>query len=129
MGGPATARLAWVTEFINITGAGKRMPAKFLSTHSYPTDYKGVIKRTTGEDNIILKAKEAEIAGLPLVLTEISAGLGTQYDAPFAASFIFHAAASFLGVPNVPTLSFWTFTVCSSVIIIFMIIFFFQYIK
>jgi hypothetical protein len=31
-------------------------------------------------------------------------------DPPFAGSFIIHAAAAFLGVPNVPTLSFWTFT-------------------
>jgi len=50
------------------------------------------------------------VAGLPLVVTEVSAGLSTQYDPPFAASFIAHATAAFLGVSNVPTLSYWTFT-------------------
>ena len=112
VGGPATAGLAWVTEFINITGAGSVMPANFLSTHSYPTDYRTSpsTQRTDWEDGIIAKAAEAAAAGLPLVMTEVSAGLSTQYDTPFAAAFIAHAAAAFLGVPNVPTLSFWTFT-------------------
>jgi len=110
VGGPATAGLAWVTEFINITGAGAIMPAHFLSTHHYPTDSRPQGSRTQWEDDIIAKSIEAAAAGLPLVLTEISAGLGTQYDPPFAGSFILHAAAAFLGVPNVPTLSYWTFT-------------------
>ena len=110
VGGPATAGLAWVTEFINITGAGAIMPAHFLSTHHYPTDIRPQGSRTQWEDDIIAKSIEAAAAGLPLVLTEISAGLGTQYDPPFAGSFILHAAAAFLGVPNVPTLSYWTFT-------------------
>ena len=38
----------------------------------------------------------------------MSAGLSSAYDAPFAAAFIVHAAAAFLGVANVPTLSYWT---------------------
>jgi xylan 1,4-beta-xylosidase len=50
-------------------------------------------------------------AGLPLVITEFSAGLDNNaYDAPFAASFIVHSSAAILGVPSFPTLSFWTFT-------------------
>ena len=110
MGGPATAGLAWVTEFINITGAGALMPANFLSTHHYPTDCRPSPTRTQWEDEIIAKAEEAAAAGLPLVMTEVSAGLNTQYDPPFAASFVAHATAAFLGVANVPTLSYWTFT-------------------
>ena len=86
------------------------MPAAFLTTHHYPTDIKANPGRTEWEDDIIAKAQEAAAAGLPLVVTEISAGLGSQYDPPFAGSFIAHAAAAFLGVPNVPTLSYWTFT-------------------
>lgn len=110
VGGPATAGLAWVTEFINITGAGALMPANFLSTHHYPTDCRPSPTRTQWEDEIIAKAEEAAAAGLPLVMTEVSAGLNTQYDPPFAASFVAHATAAFLGVANVPTLSYWTFT-------------------
>ena len=131
VGGPATENLLWVAEFINITGAGSKMPAHFLSTHHYPTD-ETPTKRTQYEDEIIAVAEQAGAVGLPLVMTEISAGLGNQYDPPFAASFIIHEAAAFLGVPNVPastgrsanpiiaailtsllipqTLSFWTFT-------------------
>lgn len=106
VGGPATANLAWVTEFINNTAAG--VPADFLSTHHYPTDCRPSPTRTQWEDEIIAVAEEAAAAGLPLVMTEVSAGLTTQYDPPFAASFVAHATAAFLGVPNVPTLSFWS---------------------
>ena len=59
---------------------------------------------------MIAASEVAGAAGLPFVLTEMSAGLNNAYDAPFAASFLVHTAAAFLGVPNVPTLSFWTFT-------------------
>lgn len=110
VGGPATAGLAWVSEFINITGAGSIMPANFLSTHHYPTDIKVNPGRTEWEDDIIAVAEQAALAGLPLVMTEVSAGLNTQYDPPFAGAFIAHAASAFLGVRNVPTLSYWTFT-------------------
>lgn len=37
VGGPATAGLAWVPEFINFT-ATVGAPRAFVSTHSYPTD-------------------------------------------------------------------------------------------
>ena len=109
VGGPATAALAWVAEFINYTAAVSA-PRSFVSTHSYPTDYRapGALTRTAWEDGVIAAAGTAAAAGLPLVLTEMSAGLSSAYDAPFAAAFIVHAAAAFLGVANVPTLSFWT---------------------
>ena len=113
VGGPATASLTWVAEFINATKPSNpnRLQASFLSTHSYPTDYKGAaVTRTVWEDNIIAAAAQAATVGLPLVMTEISAGLGSQYDPPFAGAFILHAAAAFLGVANVPTLSYWTFS-------------------
>jgi len=109
VGGPATENLLWVDDFISRTGAGKLMPAHFLSTHHYPTDYSPKT-RTQYEDDIIAVAQTAAAAGLPLVMTEISAGLGSQYDPPFAGAFIAHMTAAFLGVPNVPTLSYWTFT-------------------
>jgi xylan 1,4-beta-xylosidase len=110
VGGPATAGLAWIGDFVNFTQANA-VPASFLSTHSYPTDLRhGPFNRTTYEDQIIAAAEVAGAGGLPLVLTEMSAGLNNAYDAPFAAALLVHEAAAFLGVPNVPTMSFWTFT-------------------
>ena len=109
VGGPATAGLAWVSDFVNFTSGGTRVPASFVSTHSYPTDLRhGVYNRTTFEEEVIAASVIAGAAGLPLVLTETSAGLNNAYDAPFAGAFVAHIAAAFLGVPNVPTLSFWT---------------------
>lgn len=110
VGGPATAYLDWVTDFMDRTDSGRAMPAHFVSTHSYPTDYTNPASqtRTMWEDGILFRASQT--GNLPLVMTEISAGLGTQYDPPFAGSFVLHATAAFLGVANVPTLSYWTFS-------------------
>ena len=50
VGGPATAALNWVPEFINFTQGGAAVPAHFLSTHSYPTDYSAAeVTRTIWE--------------------------------------------------------------------------------
>jgi hypothetical protein len=112
VGGPATAQLGWVSEFINRTGAGALMPASFVSTHSYPTDYRhdADMTRSSFEDGVIAAAQIAQAANLPFVLTEMSAGLNNAYDSYFAASFIAHEAAAFLGVGGISTMSFWTFT-------------------
>jgi len=110
VGGPATAGLGWVPQFLSSTGNGTILPTAFISTHSYPTDYGPGLSRTQFEDNIISLAKTVEEAGLPLVITEMAAGLGNQFDAPYAAAFLIHVASAFLGVRNVPTLSYWTFT-------------------
>ena len=110
VGGPATAGLAWVPQFLGSVGNGTMLPTDFISTHSYPTDYGPSLTRTQFEDAIISLAKTVEDAGLPLVITEMAAGLGNQFDAPYAASFLTHIAGAFLGVKNVPTLSYWTFS-------------------
>ena len=113
VGGPATQNLMWLPDFVNFTGAGRRVPAGFVSTHYYPTEMNASeITRTAWEDNITAAAAVAAAAGLPLVVTEMSAGLANgAYDSPFAAAFLVHAAAAFLGAPNAPpTLSWWTFS-------------------
>ena len=112
VGGPATAELMWVAEFINATRGGA-MPASFVSTHSYPTDYTEdpSVTRTSFEERLYDVAAATAAAGLPFVMTEASAGWEFKaYDAPFAASWIAHMGAAFLGVANVPTISYWTFT-------------------
>jgi xylan 1,4-beta-xylosidase len=112
VGGPATQNLLWIPDLLNFTDAGRRVPQRFVSTHYYPTEMGAAeITRTSWEDNITAAADVAEAAGLPLVVTEFSAGLANgAYDAPFAAAFVVHAAAAFLGARNVPTLSWWTFS-------------------
>ena len=80
VGGPASAALSWVPQFLESTGNGTVLPARFVSTHSYPTDYGGGLTRTQFEDGIIAVAEVAEAAGLPLVITEFAAGLGNQFD-------------------------------------------------
>ena len=112
VGGPATAELGWVQEFINATKNGA-MPASFVSTHSYPTDYQDdpTVTRTSFEEHLYGVAATTAAAGLPFVMTEASAGWQFKaYDAPFAASWIAHMGAAFLGVANVPTISYWTFS-------------------
>jgi hypothetical protein len=55
VGGPATAGLGWVDDFVERT-AGGAMPADFLSSHSYPSDYRhnlSALNRTIFEDNVI----------------------------------------------------------------------------
>jgi xylan 1,4-beta-xylosidase len=105
VGGPATAELGWVDEFI-----ASGLPARFLSSHSYPTDARGSpYTRTSFEEALYEVANKSAAAGLPFVMTEASAGWeGNAYDAPFAGAWIVHMAAAFLGVANVPTISYWT---------------------
>lgn len=114
VGGPATAVLGWVDEFLAATKAGG-MPVSFFSSHSYPTDASpssggtGNITRTSFEEALYEVAAKAAAAGLPFVMTETSAGWEFKaYDAPFAGSWIIHQASAFLGVANVPTMSYWS---------------------
>lgn len=115
IGGPATAGLGWVEQFIaNSTAGGGSIPLNFLSTHAYPTDARpcpGACSRTGFEDNVAAAAATAAAAGLPFVLTEFSAGLDNHaYDAPFAAAFLVHITAAWLGNANISSASFWTFS-------------------
>lgn len=62
--------------------------------------------RTAWEDGVAESAAEAAAGGMQVLFTETSAGLDNKaYDAPFAASFIVHASAALLSIPNVPTMS------------------------
>ena len=105
VGGPATAELGHVVDFLDFTGNGSVLPARFVSTHSYPTDYQGfngTLTRTLYEDNIFAAAAPVAAAGLPFLMTEISSGwAGKAYDAPFSAAFIVHMAAAALAYPNI----------------------------
>jgi xylan 1,4-beta-xylosidase len=110
VGGPATAQLAWIPDFIAFTQENG-VPVDFISTHLYPTDPMLPFTADGFMDAIAESAALAATAQLPLVMTEFNSGLGVPgYDGPFSASAVFHYHLSSQNVPNLDTLSFWTFT-------------------
>ena len=112
VGGPASYYLGWITDgsFLGYV-RNHSVPLDFLSSHLYPDDSVVPFARDGFEGMVNDTANFAAAHGLPLLITEFSAGLNNNaYDAPYAASFLAHVAAAFQDVPNVPLLSFWTFT-------------------
>ena len=119
VGGPATARNAWIPEFRDYCEKNK-VPYDFISTHHYPTDAalafdmdmeeqmarseRGVLKK-------MARTARRESAGRPLYYTEwnTSAGLRDRYhDEPYAAAFVAKAIVDNHGL--VDMYSFWTFS-------------------
>lgn len=120
VGGPATAQLAWLPEFIVNATAASTVP-DFVSSHLYPTDPVVSGDRrgfTTAIEEAVQSIEEASsAAGLsnppPLFLTEFNCGLSIDCaDAPMASSFVVHhalAAQEQLSLAA-PIQSFWTFS-------------------
>jgi xylan 1,4-beta-xylosidase len=119
VGGPATAKNEWVTEFLDFC-ARERLPADFVSTHHYPNDPLWSESQDTetelaGSRRGILRtwAVEAhrQARGVPLLYTEWNVSSNPRYprqDDPYAAAF---AVKSVLEVSRlVEAYSFWTFT-------------------
>jgi xylan 1,4-beta-xylosidase len=115
VGGPASAGLAYVQEFIEDT---KKMniPVDFVSSHSYPSD--GYCSRGTDPDcfvkKILASRAIAQDAGLPYLITEYKDGLqggpGTSYggkhgDMAYAAAFIIHTTPM---LTDLDAFSWWT---------------------
>ena len=119
VGGPATAKLQFVSEFIeDISSLG--LPLDFVSTHSYPSDSGCTSGGETDPDCFAHSVQSnrdiAAAAGLPFSLSEYKEGLqggpgyghgGAHADTAYAASFVLR---------NIPLLedldifSWWTFT-------------------
>ena len=108
--------LAWIPEFTawcKQNGA----PIDFVSSHLYPTDPHGV---PAARDNFMTAlenaTQQAAAAGLPFYLTEYNAGLGPArngyglLDSSFAPAFLLHQHLLAQGVPNLVSMSYWTFT-------------------
>jgi xylan 1,4-beta-xylosidase len=113
VGGPATAMLAWIpdlTSFCNSTGT----PIDFISSHLYPTDPTLPATRDNFMEAVANATAQAASAGLPFYLTEFNAGLGEPasllIDSSFAASFLLHQHLQAQAVPNLLSMSWWTFT-------------------
>ena len=118
IGGPATAQLQYVSEFVNQVTA-MNLPFDFLSTHMYPTDPQCPKNQEWGPNCLPDTVRELKknltnnpaSANVPLYLTEYSVGCGVgypQHDTSGAAAFAFRTISELEGV--VSLLSWWTFS-------------------
>lgn len=117
VGGPATAMLAWIPEF-TAWCAANGAPIDFVSSHLYPTDPQLAVGRDVFMDSVANATQQAAAAGLPFLLTEFNAGLGgpgdahnySMLDSSYTAAFLLHQHLLAQAVPNLKSMSFWTFT-------------------
>lgn len=119
VGGPATARNAWIEEFLDDCER-TRTPVDFVSTHHYPTDRTVSVSSDT---QIQLAAMQRDILreeaqdarrrarGKPLFYTEWNTSSDNHdpgHDEPYAAAFIIRTVLQANGL--VDAYSFWTFS-------------------
>ena len=119
VGGPATAKNAWIKEFLDFC-AKKNVPVDFVSTHHYPTDALG----TVGQDTTTQLAKSKpsilrdwarlthrKARGKPLYYTEWSSSSNPRdplHDESYAATVIIKTMMEARGL--VKGYSYWTFS-------------------
>jgi xylan 1,4-beta-xylosidase len=119
VGGPATAKNAWIEEFLAYCEE-HRVPVDFVSTHHYPTDALGTPTADTEAELArtirgVLR-EEAQDArrragGLPLLYTEWNSSSNPRdalHDEPYAAAFAVRTVLGMNGL--VDAYSFWTFS-------------------
>ena len=119
VGGPATAKNGWITEFLTFCRKNKA-PVDFVSTHHYPTDALGSIGEDTetqlarSEKGILRKwAREThrKAHGKPLYYTEWSSSSNPRdhlHDEPYTAAVIVKTMMEARGL--VDGYSYWTFS-------------------
>ncbi|KQY85160.1 beta-xylosidase [Brevundimonas sp. Root1423] len=124
IGGPATAGIGWVTEFLSYADAHD-LPVDFVSGHSYGT--KGGFLDENGEADVKLSANSDEVMldlrmarhqvvnssrpGLPIHITEWSASFSPRdpiHDDYISASYILDHLHQSEGL--VQSMSYWTFS-------------------
>ncbi|PZR77624.1 MAG: beta-xylosidase [Chthoniobacterales bacterium] len=119
VGGPATAKNAWIEEFLTFCDRNK-VPVDFVSTHHYPTDALG----NEGDDTEtqlansrrgILREQAQDTfrhaSGKPVYYTEWNVSSNprdSRHDESYAAAFIARTVLETNGL--VEGYSFWTFT-------------------
>jgi xylan 1,4-beta-xylosidase len=119
VGGPATAKNEWVTEFLDYC-ARECLPTDFVSTHHYPNDplwseAQDTESELAGSRRGILRDWTVEAhrqaRGVPLLYMEWNVSSNPRYprqDDPYAAAF---AIKSIMEVSRlVEAYSFWTFS-------------------
>ena len=119
VGGPATARNEWITEFLDFCQKNN-IPADFVSTHHYPTDALGSVGEDTetqlaNSQRSILREwaqdTHRKARGKPLYYTEWSSSSNPRdhlHDEPYAAAVIIKTMMEARGL--VDGYSYWTFS-------------------
>lgn len=119
VGGPATAKNAWITEFLDFCEQNQ-LPADFVSTHQYPNDVlwredQDTEMQLAHSQRSILRAWAQEVhdraRGRPVYYTEWNASSNPRYplhDEPYAAAFAIKTVMEMNGLVDV--YSFWTFS-------------------
>ena len=112
VGGPATAALAHVADFVDACEK-LGLPYDFVSTHHYPTDScpKGVDWDPECFANGVLASRRAVAPTTPFYLTEYNVGccLGYEgHDVSTAAAFVFRSVSELN--EELDLYSYWTFT-------------------
>jgi xylan 1,4-beta-xylosidase len=119
VGGPATARNEWITEFLDFCEKNN-IPADFVSTHHYPTDALGSVGEDTetelaNSQRSILREwaqdTHRKARGKPLYYTEWSSSSNPRdhlHDEPYAAAVIIKTMMEARGL--VDGYSYWTFS-------------------
>ncbi len=119
VGGPATAKNAWIPEFLEFCEK-RKVPVDFVSTHHYPTDAFG----KAGADTLSqlqhapphvmrddVRTVRGQAKGLPLYYTEWNISSNPRdalHDEPFAATYAAKIILEAQGL--VEGYSFWTFS-------------------
>lgn len=119
VGGPATARNEWLTEFLEFCRQND-LPADFISTHHYPTDAFGSPGDDTetqlakGERSILqvqVQDAKRKVQDKPLFYTEWNSSSNPRdplHDQPYAAAFVTKTIMEAHDL--LEGYSFWTFT-------------------
>jgi len=119
VGGPATAKNAWVSAFLEYCSR-RRTPVDFVTTHHYPTDALGKPGADTraqlrhAPPDIMrtdVESVRAQAGDLPVYYTEWNISSNPRdslHDEPFAAAYAVKIILSNLRPPD--GYSFWTFS-------------------
>ena len=115
VGGPSTAQLGWIPEFLRAARTAGA-PVDFVSSHLYPTD-DARATRESFMDDVENSTALAHAEGVPFLLTEFNAGLGSPagravplLDSSYAAAFVLHAHLRAQAIAGLLSMSYWTFT-------------------
>jgi xylan 1,4-beta-xylosidase len=119
VGGPATAKNEWITEFLDFCST-EQLPADFVSTHHYPNDAlwmedQDTVTQLAHSRRSILREWAQEThrraRGRPVYYTEWNTSSNPRdplHDEPYAAAFVTKTVLEMNGL--VECYSFWTFS-------------------
>ena len=119
VGGPATAKNAWLSDFVEFCAA-QQIACDFVSTHHYPTDALGkegddTVTQLAESPRSILREQtqlaKREAGAKPLFYTEWNSSSNPRdhlHDDPYAAAFVVKTVMEARGL--VDCYSFWTFS-------------------